>query len=417
LQFLAAAISVAIEARTKSYEGYKVFEIYPNAKFPNVLRKSLKKLEKHHHVITLHHSSRTGSKIFLVSPEKADEFQTLLEKLNIPSKLRAENYQKIIDLEKKKLVSKEQFKLGYSSKSFDIDAYHSHQEILDYLESLEKKFPNLVKRFNYGKSSENRDLIGVKIGSKPDSQKGIWVDGGTHANEWITGASVLYMIDQLVNNKDTKPLTDGLNWYMVPMVNPDGYEYSRETEREWRKTRSKQAGDCIGVDPNRNFDFHWDGEGSSDDPCDVDYRGPKAFSEPEIKSLTDFWNQNAKTIQSAITLHATDKFWMLPYAYQKPAVYPPDYDELLKLAQEGEKALEAVHGEHYTVGNIVDVLYPASGSSIDYAKGVTGIKWTYAFEITPIGSGGFDLAETKIIPTGEQLFAGISVVARKVIDS
>jgi len=370
-------------------------------------------------VIKLHQAGRNGPLTLLVSPEKADQLQTQLKSFNIASKVLVGNYQKIIDLEREKLFAKEQFKLGHPVKSFPIDKYHTHQEMLDYMESLEKQFPNLVKRFNYGKSTEKRDLIGVKIGSNPDNQKGIWIDGGTHAREWITGSSVLYMIDQLVNNNDTKPLTDGMNWYMVPMVNPDGYEYSQASDREWRKTRSQQNGNCVGVDPNRNFDFHWDGEGSSDEPCEEDFRGPKAFSEPEIKSLTHFWNQNAKNIQAMFSLHSFSELWMLPYAYQSPAVYPTDYDEMLKLAQEGEKALEAVHGEQYEVGNIADMLYAASGSSVDYSKGVSMIKYSYAFETRPKGGGegGFDLPDTQIIPTGEELFAGIKVVAQKVISS
>ena len=27
------------------------------------------------------------------------------------------------------------------------------------------------------------------------------------------------------------------DWYFLPLVNPDGYEYSRSTDRLWRKTR------------------------------------------------------------------------------------------------------------------------------------------------------------------------------------
>ena len=39
--------------------------------------------------------------------------------------------------------------------------------------------------------------------------------------------------------------------YILPVANPDGYEYTK-TDRFWRKTRSPNEGSiCIGTDPNR----------------------------------------------------------------------------------------------------------------------------------------------------------------------
>ena len=55
-------------------------------------------------------------------------------------------------------------------------------------------------------------------------------------------------------------------------ANPDGYQYTFDTERLWRKNLRDNNGDGQitvgdGVDPNRNFDEHWgyDNEGSSPD--------------------------------------------------------------------------------------------------------------------------------------------------------
>ena len=75
---------------------------------------------------------------------------------------------------------------------------------------------------------------------------------------------------------------------LVYLLSPDGYEYSRSTDRMWRKNRRKnENSECDGVDLNRNFDKGY-GDHSSDDPCQEDYRGPEAFSEPEAQALRDY---------------------------------------------------------------------------------------------------------------------------------
>lgn len=67
----------------------------------------------------------------------------------------------------------------------------------------------------------------------------MWVDGGIHAREWITPAVVTYLLHRLLEDPhaDDTDLLDNLDWYILPVVNPDGYEYTRTGDRLWRKTR------------------------------------------------------------------------------------------------------------------------------------------------------------------------------------
>ena len=60
------------------------------------------------------------------------------------------------------------------------------------------------------------------------------------SREWISPAAVLFTVNRLVRrSKSDKPflLTEKLDWYIMPMLNPDGYAYSRNTDRMWRKNR------------------------------------------------------------------------------------------------------------------------------------------------------------------------------------
>ena len=88
----------------------------------------------------------------------------------------------------------------------------------------------------------------------------VWIEAGIHAREWIAPAMATYIIDSLLNN-DVDGFTEKLNIHILPSANPDGYEYSRNSDRLWRKTRSDYGSllRCKGVDPNRNWDFHWAG--------------------------------------------------------------------------------------------------------------------------------------------------------------
>jgi hypothetical protein len=46
-------------------------------------------------------------------------------------------------------------------------------------------------------------------------------------------------------------------YYIMPILNPDGYEFSRTPgHRLWRKNRSSPppGSDCYGIDLNRNYD-------------------------------------------------------------------------------------------------------------------------------------------------------------------
>ena len=83
------------------------------------------------------------------------------------------------------------------------------------------------------------------------------------------------MIDKFVVHPD-ETATAILNLYdvhIIPILNPDGFEYSRQMDRGWRKNRAKNlrfAPFCRGVDVNRNFDVNFGTVGvDAKNPCSL----------------------------------------------------------------------------------------------------------------------------------------------------
>lgn len=81
----------------------------------------------------------------------------------------------------------------------------------------------------------------------------------------------------------------------------------------WRKNRvpTFEAG-CPGVDVNRNFDVNFGGIGTSDDPCQDSYHGPKALSERESSSIAQFIDR-FNNIKIYISFHSYGQYLMFPY--------------------------------------------------------------------------------------------------------
>lgn len=57
------------------------------------------------------------------------------------------------------------------------------------------------------------------------------VEGGIHAREWISPAFVTYLISQIIHapvspDPNLKMIANTYEWHFVPVLNPDGYEYS-----------------------------------------------------------------------------------------------------------------------------------------------------------------------------------------------
>lgn len=196
-------------------------------------------------------------------------------------------------------------------------------------------------------------------------------------------------------------LLDKVDFVIQPLVNPDGYEFTFNAYRLWRKTRSRNGLGCTGVDANRNYDFHWHEVGSSENSCAETYHGPMAFSENESKISRDAINEVKENCKFFLTFHSYGNYLIYPNGYTKEL--PDNWKDNDDVAQAGAAAIEKATGTKYTAGSTSNVLYLASGSSTDYALGVGGIPIAICMELTGGGLFGFDLPASEIDKTVKEV--------------
>src|SRR5713101_824728 len=173
-------------------------------------------------------------------------------------------------------------------------SYKTYQQINDRITLLSQQYPALATVSSVGQSVEGRDLFTIRITgpdteSNPADLRPVFFIGATqHAREWIAPMTAMFLAQQLLDLYAVDPrvqlIVDSVDFRIVALNNPDGYEYTwtGKAERLWRKNREiNQGSSCRGVDLNRNWGYAWGGQGSSSDPCSDVYRGTDPWSEVE----------------------------------------------------------------------------------------------------------------------------------------
>jgi carboxypeptidase A4 len=143
----------------------------------------------------------------------------------------------------------------------------------------------------------------------------IVVEAGLRARDWIANMAALRLVKELTDNS-TK--SDHVDWVVLPNINPDGYEFTRTTDRHWIKNRRadlSNASTCVGVGLNRNFDFNWAGSASSMDFCSDYYAGPWPMSEKELEALNTIFSTYDKRIKAYVSLQTAGSYILSPYFY------------------------------------------------------------------------------------------------------
>jgi len=257
--------------------------------------------------------------------------------------------------------------------------YRNFTVIRDILFGLEAQYPEIAKVYDIGDSWETtqgiaeRDIFAIKISDNvpvDEDEPEVLIMSLHHAREWITSELVTELLINITSSygHDARIswLVDNRELWVVPVVNPDGLEYSLDVDPMWRKNRRLNWDFTYGVDLNRNYNGSengdplgaWGGAGTSDTPGDSTYCGEAPFSEPETQAIRDL--VYARDFQIGLDIHSYSELVMWPWGYTGNVT--PDDDSLSGIGGR----LAAVNG--YVPAQSV-LLYPTTGDSLDWLYG------------------------------------------------
>ncbi len=306
----------------------------------------------------------------------------------------------------------------------------TYRRLVDYseeMQALAEDNPKLVRYFTLPfETYEGRPVEAIEVAprvKRKDGRPTFAVLGAHHAREWPSAEHTIEFAYELINGwkqgkKPIRRLMRRSRVVFVPVVNPDGFNTSREAGQmtgaaggrdapagdetanlvipyEYQRKNCRflppledQGGSCtqvpnlgltqFGVDPNRNYGGFWGGPGASSadtlpfGATAQDYRGPGPFSEPETRNIRKL--VAGRQVVTLITNHTFSNLVLRPPGLQSQGP-PPDEKVLKRLgdAMARENGYESQAGYE---------LYDTSGTTEDWSYNATG-GLGYTFEIGP----------------------------------
>jgi murein tripeptide amidase MpaA len=263
--------------------------------------------------------------------------------------------------------------------------YLDHAEIVQFITDLADAYPAICELYDFTDewglpTEEGRHIYGLKIsdnvGTDDTGEADVMLNGCHHAREISTPVVnylfAEYLCENYGSDDEVTDIVDNREVWIIPVVNPDGYQYVYDVYDMWRKNR-RDNGYSYGVDLNRNYTYRWgwDDSGSSPNPSSDTYRGPSAGSEPELQTMMQFYadrDDSGNPVIKAINFHTYSQLVLYPWGY-KDGTTPHNYiyapTAALFASYNGYADMPS-HGLYNTNGDATDWQY---GSHLDDGYG------------------------------------------------
>lgn len=269
-------------------------------------------------------------------------------------------------------------------------------------------------------TEEGRSVTGIKISDNvaaSENEQRLLFLGEHHAREWISVEVPLllarYLIENYTVDSRITSIIRNTEIWILPVANPDGYDYAWNTNRGWRKNRRDNGAvyhaysdQGKGVDMNRNYPASaWgtiDDSHNSHVPTADSYNGPSAGSEREVQAITALIQQ--QQFQFVLSYHSYSQLILYPWGFTQTPVASTE-DNVLFRALSGRMSdlMAAVPGGERYVFQQASDLYITAGDLVDYVYEVYNIP-AFTIELRPLmgDPAGFELPAAQISPTWEE---------------
>ena len=246
------------------------------------------------------------------------------------------------------------------------------------VERLATEHPDVVRLHTAGKSTAGLDLFMLEIcdfknvkpagedacpGRDGSRRETVWLDGGTHSNEYsgvyFTLAWAQFLIEGYGSNETATWIVENRHTWVMPMVNPDG-------------SNAMGRLNARAVNINRNYPVAW---GAIAETPVLNNPGPAPASEVETQVNIEWFKKVRPDYYASI--HCCGNLWLYPYGVE--GMDPVDNATFARICD------EAFADVRKSCGPIWSTIYPASGSSTDTAYEMTGAA-AWGFEMSGRGA-------------------------------
>ncbi|XP_070853935.1 carboxypeptidase B isoform X1 [Drosophila suzukii] len=304
--------------------------------------------------------------------------------------------------------------------------YHDHADIQQFLQTLLETYSENVELIQIGVTRNKRPLEVIRVSNGNPDNWAVFVDAGLQARDWLSPAALTYAISKLTHLW-ARPKGQGqgqrqsradkamrrIDWYFLPLANPDGYQYSRHTDRLWTKNRGYDSDSgCYGVNLDRNFQYGWGGTGSTSNPCMNLYRGAESFSEPESRAIRSFLSGMREYLGAYVSLSGYGQ--TITYPWGDADYVTENQRDLKQTARRAVLALRRLNQAEYSSGTSYKQKLARPGNSADWVQDRIEPQLVFNMFLKDQGRYGYLLPPHYIVESGEEVFEFLRTIAQQL---